>query len=42
VETDVVRAVELAAEEIRDEGGVVLVAGSLQTAAPALRWLRAR
>jgi dihydrofolate synthase/folylpolyglutamate synthase len=42
VETDVVRAVELAAEEIRDEGGVVLVAGSLQTAAPALRWLRAQ
>jgi hypothetical protein len=42
VEADVVRAVELAAEEIRDEGGVVLVTGSLQTAAPALRWLRAR
>jgi dihydrofolate synthase/folylpolyglutamate synthase len=42
VEADVVRAVELAVEEIRDEGGVVLVAGSLQTAAPALRWLRAQ
>jgi folylpolyglutamate synthase/dihydropteroate synthase len=42
VETDVVRAVELAAEEIRGVGGVVLVVGSLQTAAPALRWLRAQ
>jgi dihydrofolate synthase / folylpolyglutamate synthase len=42
VEADVVRAVERAVEEIRDEGGVVLVTGSLRTAAPALRWLRAR
>ena len=40
VEADVVRAVEAAVEETREAGGVVLVTGSLQTAAPVLRWLR--
>jgi dihydrofolate synthase / folylpolyglutamate synthase len=39
VEPDVVKAVELAVDEVR-EGGVVLVTGSLSTAAPVLRWLR--
>jgi folylpolyglutamate synthase/dihydropteroate synthase len=40
VEADVVRAVEVAVEETREVGGVVLVTGSLHTAAPVLRWLR--
>ena len=40
VEPDVVRAVEAAAGDVRKEGGVVLVVGSLSTAAPVLRWLR--
>jgi dihydrofolate synthase / folylpolyglutamate synthase len=40
VEPDVVKAVEGAASEAREEGGVVLVTGSLSTAAPVLRWLR--
>ena len=40
VEADVVRAVEAAVEETRAAGGVVLVTGSLRTAAPVLRWLR--
>jgi dihydrofolate synthase / folylpolyglutamate synthase len=40
VEPDIVKAVEAAADETREEGGVVLVTGSLSTAAPALRWLR--
>jgi dihydrofolate synthase/folylpolyglutamate synthase len=40
VEADGVRAVESVVEETREEGGVVLVTGSLQTAAPVLRWLR--
>jgi folylpolyglutamate synthase/dihydropteroate synthase len=39
VEPDVVKAVEAAVDEVR-EGGVVLVTGSLSTAAPVLRWLR--
>ena len=38
--TDVVNAVEAAVEETRKVGGVVLVTGSLYTAAPVLRWLR--
>jgi folylpolyglutamate synthase/dihydropteroate synthase len=42
VESDIVRAVEEAVEEIRAHGGVVLVTGSLQTAAPVLRWLHER
>ena len=40
VEPDIVKAVEAAADETREEGGVVLVTGSLSTAAPVLRWLR--
>jgi dihydrofolate synthase/folylpolyglutamate synthase len=40
VEADVVRAVEAAVEEMREEDGVVLVTGSLYTGAPVLRWLR--
>lgn len=40
VEPDIVKAVETAVEETREKGGVVLVTGSLSTAAPALRWLR--
>jgi dihydrofolate synthase/folylpolyglutamate synthase len=40
VEADVLRAVETAAEQIGEEGGVVLVVGSLRTAAPILGWLR--
>jgi dihydrofolate synthase/folylpolyglutamate synthase len=40
VEPDIVKAVEAAVEETREKGGVVLVTGSLSTAAPALRWLR--
>ena len=40
VEADVVRAVETAVEETREGDGVVLVTGSLYTAAPVLRWLR--
>jgi dihydrofolate synthase/folylpolyglutamate synthase len=40
VEPDVVNAVEAAVDEVRAEGGVVLVTGSLSTAAPVLRWLR--
>ena len=39
VEPDIVKAVEAAADETREEGGVVLVTGSLSTAAPVLRWL---
>jgi dihydrofolate synthase / folylpolyglutamate synthase len=39
VEPDVVKAVEAAVDEVK-EGGVVLVTGSLSTAAPVLRWLR--
>jgi len=35
-----VKAVEGAAEEMREAGGVVLVTGSLSTCAPVLRWLR--
>ena len=40
VEADVVKAVEGAADEMREAGGVVLVTGSLSTGAPVLRWLR--
>jgi len=40
VATDVVNALEAAVEETRKVGGVVLVTGSLYTAAPVLRWLR--
>jgi dihydrofolate synthase/folylpolyglutamate synthase len=40
VEADVVKAVEGAAEEMREASGVVLVTGSLSTVAPVLRWLR--
>ena len=40
VEADVVKAVEGAADEMREAGGVVLVTGSLSTGAPILRWLR--
>jgi dihydrofolate synthase/folylpolyglutamate synthase len=42
VEADIVRAVEEVAEEIRVHSGVVLVTGSLRTAAPVLRWLHER
>jgi dihydrofolate synthase/folylpolyglutamate synthase len=42
VEADIVRAVEEVAEEIRAHSGVVLVTGSLRTAAPVLRWLHER
>ena len=40
VVSDVVNALEAAVEETRKVGGVVLVTGSLYTAAPVLRWLR--
>jgi dihydrofolate synthase/folylpolyglutamate synthase len=40
VEPNIVRAIEAAADESREKGGVVLVTGSLSTAAPVLRWLR--
>ncbi len=40
VEADAVEAVRVAAEEIKEDGGVVLVTGSLYTGAPVLRWLR--
>jgi dihydrofolate synthase / folylpolyglutamate synthase len=40
VEPDIVKAVETAVDEVREENGVVLVTGSLSTAAPVLRWLR--
>ena len=39
MEPDAVKAVEAAVDE-GEEGGVVLVTGSLSTAAPVLRWLR--
>jgi hypothetical protein len=40
VEADLVRAVDAVVEETREAGSVVLVAGSLYTIAPVLRWLR--
>ena len=40
VETDAIAAVEAAVEEASREGGVVLVTGSLYTAAPVVGWLR--
>ncbi|CAA9438675.1 MAG: Dihydrofolate synthase @ Folylpolyglutamate synthase [uncultured Rubrobacteraceae bacterium] len=39
-EEDPARAVDLAVRSVRGDGGVVLVLGSFQTAAPVLRWLR--
>ncbi|CAA9424759.1 MAG: Dihydrofolate synthase @ Folylpolyglutamate synthase [uncultured Rubrobacteraceae bacterium] len=39
-EEDPAKAVDLAARSVRGDGGVVLVLGSFQTAAPVLRWLR--
>ena len=38
--TDVGEALEVAVEETKEVGGVVLVTGSLYTGAPVLRWLR--
>lgn len=38
-EEDPVEAVDLAVRSVRGDGGVVLVLGSFQTAAPVLRWL---
>jgi dihydrofolate synthase / folylpolyglutamate synthase len=40
VVADTRAAVEVAVEEMRAKGGVVLVTGSLYTAAPVLQWLR--
>jgi dihydrofolate synthase / folylpolyglutamate synthase len=40
VEQDPVEALGVAVEAVRDVAGVVLVTGSLSTAAPVLRWLR--
>ena len=40
VVADAKDALEAAVEEMRAKGGVVLVTGSLYTAAPVLRWLR--
>jgi hypothetical protein len=37
---DVLEALSTAVEQIAGAGGVVLVTGSLSTAAPVLRWLR--
>ena len=37
---DPVEALDAAVEAVRDAAGVVLVTGSLSTAAPVLRWLR--
>ncbi len=37
---DPVAAVGVALEAVREAAGVVLVTGSLSTAAPVLRWLR--
>jgi len=37
---DPVEAIGVATEEVREAAGVVLVTGSLATAAPVLRWLR--
>ncbi|HEX6708758.1 MAG TPA: cyanophycin synthetase, partial [Rubrobacter sp.] len=37
---DPVEALGVAVEAVREVGGVVLVTGSLSTAAPVLRWLR--
>ena len=39
-EEDPVKAVEVALQSAGVDGGVVLVLGSFQTAAPVLRWLR--
>lgn len=39
-EEDPARAVDLALRSVGGDGGVVLVIGSFQTAAPVLRWLR--
>jgi folylpolyglutamate synthase/dihydropteroate synthase len=38
---DAVEALNTAVEQVAEAGGVVLVTGSLSTAAPVLRWLRA-
>lgn len=40
IREDPVEAVQAAARSAREGGGVVLVVGSFQTAAPVLRWLR--